>query len=310
MPNAGIDVERTFDTGNVTPGSEVQAGAGITGNTLRWRWPRILRAGVLAGPPVPEPGVANVFTIRLQPGHPTNAGLNLFQVNDVVHLRQRPLVRPSTPTPPARPTLVVAIESPPLTVISPTRPLAPDELQVRLQTGTLNVGDFSATGLRAPILFNPRPASTAAAAAGDRYAEMMAQFIRAHITTSGRPLNASPTPPAYACPQPAGLGFKAAQRAINLPAAASFPGGRVPAFPSRIVGAFEGGATFNCNVFHPVGTCIMREQLAERGEQPITDFSEGDIHVFCPVCRYIIVDSIDPRLHGNIDALYSLYPQP
>ena len=58
MPNAGIDVERTFDTGNVTPGSEVQAGAGITGNTLRWRWPRILRAGVLAGPPVPEPGVA------------------------------------------------------------------------------------------------------------------------------------------------------------------------------------------------------------------------------------------------------------
>ena len=122
----------------------------------------------------------------------------MFQVNDVVHLRQRPLVRPSTPTPPARPTLVVAIESPPLTVISPTRPLAPDELQVRLQTGTLNVGDFSATGLRAPILFNPRPASTAAAAAGDRYAEMMAQFIRAHITTSGRPLNASPTPPAYA----------------------------------------------------------------------------------------------------------------
>ena len=55
----------------------------------------------------------------------------------------------------------------------------------------------------------------------------------------------------------------------------------------------------------------MREQLAERGEQPITDFSEGDIHVFCPACRYIIVDSIDPRLHGQHRcAVRLLYPQP
>jgi hypothetical protein len=181
---------------------------------------------------------------------------------------------------------------------------------VRLQSGTLNRADFSGTGLRAPILFNPRPASAAAAAAGDRYAEMMAQFIRAHITTSGRPLNVSPTPPTYACPQPTGLGFKAAQAAINLPGAASFPGGRLPAFPSRIVGAYEGGATFNCNVFHSAGTCIMREQLADRAEQPITSFNEGDIHLFCPVCRYIIIDTVDPRLHGNIDALYLTYPQP
>jgi hypothetical protein len=307
MANAGIDVHRTLDTGNVTPGSEVQAAAGITGNTLRWRWPRILRAGVLASPPDPEPGVANVFTIRLTPGHPSNAGLNPFQIGDVVHLRQRPLVRPSTANPP---TLVVAIESPPLTVISPTRPLAINELQVRLQTGTLNRADFLGTGLNAPILLNPRPASAAAAAAGDRYAEMMAQFIRAHINTSARPLNASPTPPAYACPQPTGLAFKAPQAAINLPAPATFPGGRVPAFPSRIVGAYEGGATFNCNVFHPAGVCIMREQLADRAEQPITNFNEGDIHLFCPVCRYIIVDTVDPRLHGNIDPLYLTYPQP
>lgn len=305
MQNA--DGQRTFDTGNVTPGPEVQVAAGITGDRLRWRWPRILRAAVLAAPPDPEPGVANVFTIRLQPGHPINAGLNLFQVNDVVHLRQRPLVSPSTAIPP---TLVVALESPPLTVISPTRPLAADELQVRLQSGTLNRADFSGTGLRAPILFTPRPASAAAAAAGDRYAEMMAQFIRAHITTRATPLNVAPTPPTYTCTPPTGLGFKAAQRAINLPAAAAFPGGRLPAFPSLIVGAYEGGATFNCNVFHPAGTCIMREQLADRAEQPITNFSEGDIHPFCPVCRYIIVDSVDPRLHGNIDPLYLTYPQP
>jgi hypothetical protein len=304
MPNAGIDVHRTLDTGNVTPGSEVQAAAGITANTLRWRWPRILRAAVLAAPPDPEPGVANVFTIRLQPGHPINGGFNLFQVGDVVHLRQRPLVRPSTANPP---TLLRAVESLPLTVSSPTRPLAADELQV---SGTLNRADFLGTGSNAPILFNPRAASAAAAAAGDIYAEMMAQFIREHITTTARPLNASPTPANYACAQPTGLGFKAPQRAINLPAAAGFPGGRLPAFPSRIVGAYEGGATFNCNVFHPAGVCIMREQLADRTEQPITNFDEGDIHLFCPVCRYIIVDSVDPRLHGNIDPLYLTYPQP
>lgn len=307
MPAAGFDVQGTFSTGNVTPQSEVQATVTtITGDSLRWRWPRILRAAVLAAPPDPEPGVTDVFTIRLLPGHPINAGLNLFQVGDTVHLRQRPLVSRSTATPP---TLVVALESPPLTVISPTRPLAPDELQARLQAGTLNRADFSATGNNAPILFTPRPASTVAAAT-DRYAELMAQFIRAHITSTGRPLNASPTPPTYACQQPAGLGFKAAQAALNLPPVAAFRGGRLPAIPSRIVGAYEGGATFNCGVFHPAGICIMREPLAQRAEQAITNFNEGDIHLFCPVCRYIIVDNIDPRLHGNIDALYLTYPQP
>ena len=307
MPNAGIDVERTFDNGNVTPGSEVQAGAPLTGDRLRWRWPRILRAAVLAAPPDPEPGAPNVFTIKLRPGHPSNAGFNLFQINDVVHLRQRPLVRPSTATPP---TLTFALESPPLTVISPTRPLATDELQVRLQTGTLNRADFSATGIHAPILFTPRPASAAAAAAGDRYAELMSQFIRAHITATARPLNASPTAATHTCTPPPGLGFKAAQAASNLPAVGSFPRGRFPAIPSRIVGAYEGGATFSCNVFHPAGMCIMREPLADRAEQQITHFLEGDIHIFCPVCRYIIVDNIDPRLHGNIDSVYFTYPQP
>jgi hypothetical protein len=306
MSNAGADVQRTFNTGNVTPGGEVQAPAGITGASLRWRWPRILRAAVLAAPPDLEPGTTDVFTIRLQPGHPRNAGLNLFQVGDTVHLRQRPLVRPSTATPP---TLTVALESPALTIISPTRTLATDELQARLQSGTINRADFSATGNLAPILFTPRPASAVAAAAGDRYAEVMAQFIRAHIT-NGRPLNASPAGPTYICRQPTGVGIKAAQAAINLPATASFPGGRLPAIPSRIVGAYEGGATFNCNVFHPAGTCIMREQLADRAEQAITSFNQGDVHPFCPVCRYIIVDNIDPRLHGDIDALYFTYPQP
>jgi hypothetical protein len=306
MPAGGVDEQKTFTYGNVTPLREVVSGTGITGDTLRWRWPRIRSAGVLAGPPVPDPSVANVFTIRLSPGRPTNIPGDAFNVGDTVFLRQRPLYKPSQMNPP---TLTPALKSPPLAVIS----VADHQLQARLQSGSLNPADFSATGFDAPILFNPVPAAASAAATHDQYAEIMSQFIRAHITSSGRPLNALPVPnPAqpWVCTPPAGDGFLEAQQARNLPAAASFPGGRLPAIPSRIIGAYEGGSTFSCGIYHPAGACIMRAPLASGNERGITSFDKGEVHGFCAVCRYLIVDRIDPRLHWLIDASYHDYPQP
>ena len=158
MPAGGADEQRTFTYGNVTPLREVAAGTGITGDKLRWRWPRIRSAGVLAGPPVPDPSVANVFTIRLSPGRPTNIPGDAFNVGDTVFLRQRPLYKPSQTNPP---TLTPALQSPPLAVIS----VADHQLQARLQSGSLNPADFSATGFDAPILFSPVAAAASAAAA-------------------------------------------------------------------------------------------------------------------------------------------------
>jgi hypothetical protein len=317
MPAGGIEVERTFDYGNVTTLGEVMVPDGIMGDKLRWRWPRIVNAGVLAAAPVPEPGDASVFTIQLRPGHPINVGFNLFQVGDTVFLRQRPLLKPPVGNPKV---LNIALVSPPLTVISPTRPLAENAMQVRLQSGALDPNDFSATGVDAPILFAPMPAA-AAAAAGDKPAEIMAQFIREHINLSKRPLNAPPLPPPpapqqpWVCAQPAGNGFMEPQPATNLPPEAQFPGHHYPPIKSRIVGAYEGGAAFSCGIYHPTGSCIMRAPLALHDEQtntvpPITFINAYEVHSFCYVCRYLLIDRIDPRLHGRLDSSYLDYPQP
>jgi hypothetical protein len=100
------------------------------------------------------------------------------------------------------------------------------------------------------------------------------------------------------------------QAATNLPPEDQFPGRHYPFIPSRIVGAYEGGATFSCGIYHPAGACIMRVPLATPTEHRISLDNEGDIHSFCPVCRYLIVDQVDPRQHGAIDALFPVYPQP
>ena len=183
---------------------------------------------------------------------------------------------------------------------------------MQLQSGSLDPDDFSATGFDAPILFSPVPAAASTAAAHDQYAEMMSQFIRAHINASGRPLNAAPAtvpPQPWECTPPPGDGYQEAQQATNLPAAAD-PGGRLPAIPCRIIGAYEGGATFSCGIYHPAGACIMRAPLASGTERGMTLYDKNDVHGFCAVCRYLIVDRIDPRLHWLIDAFYHTYPQP
>jgi len=50
-----------------------------------------------------------------------------------------------------------------------------------------------------------------------------------------------------------------------------------------VVGVYEGGGTFNCNVYRPCGNCRMSE-------------SRGAYYApFCPVCKYHIVNLINPN---------------
>jgi hypothetical protein len=76
------------------------------------------------------------------------------------------------------------------------------------------------------------------------------------------------------------------------------PKGR-PANRANIVGLYEGGNQFDCGIFHPAGLCIMRVQLSDKNAR------------FCHVCRYLIVDRVDPIFHKELDALYAAeYPEP
>jgi hypothetical protein len=73
------------------------------------------------------------------------------------------------------------------------------------------------------------------------------------------------------------------------------------ALPS-LIGAFFGGAQAACGVVHPAASCLMgRSVLIDSPHEVFADL--------CPVCRYILVDQIDPRLHGRIDLEYAkIYP--
>ncbi len=65
---------------------------------------------------------------------------------------------------------------------------------------------------------------------------------------------------------------------------------------TRIVGLYAGGALSSCGIFHPTGQCMMRQDHEAHAE-------------FCAVCRYIMVDMINPALHPDIDAFYDvIYP--
>jgi hypothetical protein len=65
---------------------------------------------------------------------------------------------------------------------------------------------------------------------------------------------------------------------------------------TKIVGLYSGGARYSCGIFHPTGTCMMRSHHDDESE-------------FCPVCRYILVDLIDPYHHEEIDRDYAdIYP--
>jgi hypothetical protein len=71
------------------------------------------------------------------------------------------------------------------------------------------------------------------------------------------------------------------------------PVGRVSAknLPG-LVGVYFGGARRACGILHPTGHCMMRNTYSE---------SER----FCPICRYILVDYIDPTQHFRIDYDYA-----
>ena len=58
-----------------------------------------------------------------------------------------------------------------------------------------------------------------------------------------------------------------------------------------IIGLYEGGVTYHCNVYHPGGNCQMR--------------SLDTAKFYCHVCRYVLVDHIDPTLHSKIDKMYN-----
>ncbi|MEO5644461.1 MAG: hypothetical protein ABIQ40_02055 [Bacteroidia bacterium] len=66
------------------------------------------------------------------------------------------------------------------------------------------------------------------------------------------------------------------------------------AFLNTIVGLYANGEEYACGIYHPTGICNMRNT------------SNHISNMFCPVCRYILVNNLAPELMGDMDTLYVL----
>jgi hypothetical protein len=187
-----------------------------------------------------------------------------FGRHDVIQLRTRPLLAP---------TVKVSDR------LRISRMLGDDELEaVLLAGGALAVGDFPAGS----VVMAPR-----------RDLELVHKLVRDRIDLTHNPLNAvDGDPPNRPCPG----------EALRPTGATNFPGGvapKPPRFTSWIVGLYENAKGFDCDVYRPTGICIMAENI-------YIDRKDGRerAYQFCPVCRYAMVDLIDPSKHGAIDRDY------
>lgn len=98
------------------------------------------------------------------------------------------------------------------------------------------------------------------------------------------------------------------------------PGLKSPSTPHHIAGLYAGGdMSYSENIYHATGICIMRSASAQISlfkftpDPTVTNswtiIEPTHANAFCPACKYIVVDMIDPLKHPEIDKEYSsVYP--
>jgi hypothetical protein len=258
---------------------------------IKWLWPRIDAAGVLvtesvppAGIPATEPvPIGSPVLIRLEPGHAFD-----FSPPDIVRLRKRPLV--SHPTPSVR--LMVTHVNLDDDLVT-AEPLADGFIPAEWPA-VASARDNS-------VLIRPvrGPATTSDPFGPDLL--LVAPDILKHLASSGIPLNRAQLPVSQCVKD-----TREIQWPFNLPQLSL---GR-PKFTFQIVGLYDGGDEYFCGVYHPSGACLMRHQ--KQATEVVRGLSSPGFYSFCPVCRYVMVDQVDPPMHRVIDGDYDRlgYPQP
>jgi hypothetical protein len=267
---------------------------------IKWLWPRITKAGMIAGKPVPS---GNRLKVPLRKTHG-----KAFVFGDIVRIRETPVLESPSVDPFGKfgvgfslsvtahddDSVTIALgPSGGTTVIDVTQP-------VPGSSDTRGWGDVLISMLKPDkkyVVICPRRKP---GLGGGTELKLVSEVIRNQIAASNAPLNA----PAgnegvghetVACKALGGNGG-APMTATNLPAQFSAPFSI--ATLRDIIGIYEGGGFHDCGIFRPAGRCKMRE-------------TDTDPTIpFCHVCRYIIVDRLDPTKHGELDDLYEpTYPK-
>jgi hypothetical protein len=164
---------------------------------------------------------------------------------------------------------------------------AGDLVTVKAETGTINLNDIKQF-IKGSILYKPVEARPSVKSPTYRFSELLPKNVLSAINLKKIPLTGSPSK------------YSIAKDQILIPEYANtiqFPKIWCTGKKNMIVGIFSGGKGFHTGIFHPTGHCMMRA------------FNHNKAAKFCPVCKYILVDIIDPTKHGEIDnEIEALYP--
>ncbi|MEP6733161.1 MAG: hypothetical protein ABJE10_21135 [bacterium] len=260
--------------------------AGLDGSKLKWLWPRIAKAAVLRGNPTAS-GAGFEIPIEAQPDVP-------FKEGELVQVRRRPLIAGTIPSD----MLKISVGG-----------VQPDKLVVET-VGPIVVSPviFLKGGVVYAPVIDPLPMGTG------KPLMLVHDKVRDHITAKGLPLNAPAAATLSRSCGDEGPSEDQAQQGTNLPPTLILPKG---SFSHWTVGAFEGGGDYQCGVYHPTGACLMRARIYDSLVGFTYHLSTGILEanynqlvfLMCPVCRYIIVDKLDPTQHAAVDKFYSArYP--
>ncbi len=271
---------------------------------LKWRYHRILKCGVLNAVPVQN---GDRVTITLREGH-----ADQFQVDESVFLRKRrarslftestwhrsePIhgYRNTRPDP-LLPTSVYNLNP----TISPEMEIkavnsSAHQLEIEpVGSSTTPAYFFSLEDWEEIIVYKPQDAPEDLADASYRFAEVISRKVLSYLHLSPFAFNAKEK----------STGPNMFQEVIdkNSVQQSRIPGSLVPSCSRRkkqIVALYSNGNQYHGHVYHPTGQCLMR-----------THFHSGSIEGLCEVCKYVIVNIIDPTKHGILNSNYSgkIYP--
>lgn len=266
---------------NVQAKSEIAAApvgtapAAYDSKKIRWTWPRITKAGVLTRIMATTDVTPAGIRVPLRPRHG-----RIFSRDDVVRFKEWPVNLDASFDMFLNEFFKVKTVEDDAVILVPvtTTPGSNAVTEVAMSSFSTDLFMIPFTGSTSKFSLI-RPLRRAGVEI-----KLVPELIMKHIEDSDGPLNADPATPAGACV--AARNKASIMTPRNIPA---LP--RTPRTKADIIGIYEGGSYNDCGVFRPAGRCKMRED---------------DIITlpFCFVCRYILVDTVDPSKHGALDLLY------
>jgi hypothetical protein len=240
---------------------------------IKWNWHRIRKAGVITRP-IEEMfnGLFRVFVAK-------DGGLQFKPGEDVVRLRQR-VPREALKADPPTSIVEFIVQSVHPENLSDDNDKLNMTIVIRNESVGIDVTPFQPGSL----IYVPVPAPDSVRTLLRPYLTLVSPAAERIMETIGGTMSGKD------CDTSNMEVFRARVQVPRLPF------NELSSLASRsdmttIVGAYYGGAQAACEVVHPAGSCIMRT-----GTDSYT--------IFCPVCRYALVDRIDPEKHWLNDVDY------